>query len=105
VCPPSLFYASEYDNPQVVKTLLDRSRGRDLLAVKDLHDDLPLHVACARGNVDCVKLLLNAGADIDNKNEDEQTPLHLAALNGRTKVVELILRSVLQYWSESDWGR
>ena len=26
--------------------------------------------------------LLDHGADIDNKNEDEQTPFHLACMNG-----------------------
>ncbi len=29
--------------------------------------------------------LLDAGADMDAKNEEEQTPLHLAARNGKTK--------------------
>lgn len=37
------------------------------------------------------RILLEAGAEIDNKNEDEQTPIHLAAINGRPKVVELIV--------------
>lgn len=29
--------------------------------------------------------LIENGADLDCKNEEEQTPLHLAAKNGRTK--------------------
>nr|CAB3223370.1 ankyrin repeat and SOCS box protein 10-like [Phallusia mammillata] len=38
-------------------------------------------------------MLLDAGAVIDAKNEDEQTPIHLAAENGRVKiVVELVGR-------------
>ncbi len=37
-----------------------------------VYDNLPIHVASEKGNADCVRLLLEAGADIDNKNEDEQ---------------------------------
>ncbi len=33
----------------------------------------------------CFQALLNAGADMDAKNEEEQTPLHLAAKAGKTK--------------------
>ena len=60
--------------------------------INDQYDNLPIHVASAMGNLECVALLIEAGSDIDNKNEDEQTPLHLAALNGRYKVVEYILK-------------
>ena len=36
-------------------------------------------------------MLLDNGADIDNKNEDEQTPFHLAAEAGHIDIVELLL--------------
>ena len=32
---------------------------------------------------------MEAGADIDNKNEDERTPMHLAAKEGRVKYVDI----------------
>ena len=35
--------------------------------------------------------MLEYGARIDFKNEDEQTPLHLAAINGRLKVIQVLL--------------
>ena len=34
---------------------------------------------------------MEAGAQIDNKNEDEQTPLHIAAKNGKLKILKYIL--------------
>lgn len=43
------------------------------------YDNTALHAACLHGNSDCVAVLLENQADIDNKNEDEQTPFHLAA--------------------------
>ena len=60
-------------------------RGRELLEVNDQYDNLPIHIASQCGNVECVKQLLEAGADVDNKNEDEMTPLHLASIYGKSK--------------------
>ncbi len=37
-------------------------------------------------NVNCEsQLLIDSGATMDAKNEEEQTPVHLAAKNGKTK--------------------
>jgi len=38
----------------------------------------PLHNACVRDHLDMVKLLLNAGADVNAKNIHGNTPLHPA---------------------------
>jgi len=38
------------------------------------------------------QILLDNGAIIDQKNEEEQTPLHLAAENGRLKTVQELIR-------------
>lgn len=40
-----------------------------------------LHLAASENYLDCVKLLIAAGADIDARNRDQQTPLHLACLS------------------------
>ena len=42
--------------------------------------ETPLHVA-AWGSVECVRLLLEAGADRDVRQEDQQVPLHCAGLS------------------------
>ncbi len=36
--------------------------------------------------------LLDAGAHIERKNEDEQTPLHLAVIAGHVKVINELLK-------------
>ena len=38
-----------------------------------------------------MKVLIDHGADIDNKNEDEKTPFHMAAAAGHTDVVKYLL--------------
>uniref|UniRef100_A0A0K2TKJ7 Transient receptor potential cation channel subfamily A member 1 homolog [Aplysia californica] n=1 Tax=Lepeophtheirus salmonis TaxID=72036 RepID=A0A0K2TKJ7_LEPSM len=88
-----LYIAALYNKPEVLKALLENDKCNGLISVNDLFDNLPLHVASKEGNVEIVHLLINAGSDIDKKNEDEMTALHLASLNGRVKVVEEILKS------------
>nr|CAB3267277.1 transient receptor potential cation channel subfamily A member 1 homolog [Phallusia mammillata] len=89
-----LFQCAEEDRLEAMQELLKHKRIRlGLLEVTDRYDNTPLHVAALRGHYSVVKMLLDAGAVIDAKNEDEQTPIHLAAENGRVKiVVELVRR-------------
>ncbi|MCJ1358222.1 MAG: hypothetical protein MMC33_008221 [Icmadophila ericetorum] len=47
--------------------------------------ETPLHVA-AWGSVGCVKLLLEAGADRNARQEDQQVPLHCTGLSERGEV-------------------
>ncbi len=55
--------------------------------------ETPLHMA-ACGSVECVKLLLEAGADPNVRQEDQQVPLHCAGLSTRgdfsRKIVALL---------------
>eukprot|EP00955_Chlamydomonas_euryale_P022550 238029-Chlamydomonas_euryale.AAC.13 len=48
-------------------------------------------MACANGHTEVVRRLLEAGADVDMKNAEENTPLHWACLNGHTDVVRALL--------------
>ncbi|KAI8377207.1 acyl-CoA-binding protein [Choanephora cucurbitarum] len=53
-------------NPQVINTKQDGLS--------------PLHIAADRGYTDALKLLVEAGADINLKTDDEDTALHLACI-------------------------
>ena len=79
----ALFWASAQNHVKVVEVLLKDSRSKKLLEACDRYDNSPLHIAAEKGYLAMVVSLLNAEADVDNKNDDEQTPLHLAAKEGR----------------------
>jgi ankyrin repeat protein len=51
----------------------------------------PIHSSAARGDAECVQILVDAGADIDSQNDSGRTPLHWAADAENCEVVELLL--------------
>lgn len=48
----------------------------------------PLHEACIRGHHEVVKILLEAGADINAQGLDQDSPLHDAVSNDHEEVSE-----------------
>ena len=63
------------------------------LASTDPSGNTALHMACANGHLDIVKLLLKHGANPNALNKSKNTPLHWAALNGRTEIIELLIEA------------
>lgn len=54
--------------------------------------DRALHEAAENGNVEAINVLLEAGADVNARNEDGGTPLHSAAARGHAKAVKRLLK-------------
>jgi hypothetical protein len=52
-----------------------------------------LHMAAMVGLVDAVRLLLEAGAEVDIREEDECTALHLAAQESQAEIIECLLEA------------
>ena len=44
-----------------------------------------------KGKIEIVTMLLDNGADIDSKTDDNNTPLMIASGSGRTEIVKLLL--------------
>ncbi|XP_071749523.1 transient receptor potential cation channel subfamily A member 1 homolog [Lepeophtheirus salmonis] len=88
----AIFLAAESNNPNTLMALLQDCRSFDLVNFGDHFDNSPLHVAALKGYEEIVDVLLEFGADIAKKNDDEQTPLHLAAKEGQKKIVMDILK-------------
>ncbi|KAH7041109.1 uncharacterized protein B0I36DRAFT_260682 [Microdochium trichocladiopsis] len=57
----------------------------------DYAGNTPLQVAALNGHEDIVKLLIEAGCNIDCRNSDKETPLLDAVENGHLEVVKLLL--------------
>merc|ERR1711974_138227 len=53
---------------------------------------LPFHYACAFGNPDFVKYMLDAKCSVTQRNKrNQRTPLMISALHGRTGIAELLV--------------
>jgi ankyrin repeat protein len=53
--------------------------------------DTPLHILAWRKDVDGIKTLIDAGADVNALGEMDETPLHIAVTNNRIDIAELLL--------------
>jgi len=52
----------------------------------------PLHMACRKGHVETVKVLLKHNADFDSRNDIvSNTPLHVAAQAGQVDIVKVLI--------------
>ncbi|XP_064627394.1 transient receptor potential cation channel subfamily A member 1 homolog isoform X2 [Lineus longissimus] len=90
----AIYWAAEEDNIAALEVLLTHPKIEEvgLIDKGDRYDNTPLHIACQKGFTAVVKSLLDHGADLDAKNEEEQTPLHLACRFGRTNVVRELVK-------------
>ncbi|KAL8803122.1 MAG: hypothetical protein Q9182_003372 [Xanthomendoza sp. 2 TL-2023] len=84
-----LFLAAGNGKEAAVKTLLDR--GADPRC-RNIVGEMPIHVASWRGFAPIVRIMLDAGVDIEERDiEFEETPLLKAASTGQPHVLKLLL--------------
>lgn len=84
-----LFLAAGNGHKTIVKALMDR--GADPRC-RNTIGEMPIHVACWRGFASTVKLMLDAGIDIEEKDLTyDETPLLKAASSGQAHVLKLLL--------------
>ncbi|KAL9593879.1 MAG: hypothetical protein Q9179_005651 [Wetmoreana sp. 5 TL-2023] len=88
VAPP-LFLAAGNGYEAAVRTLLARSansRSRNIIG------EMPIHVACWQGHAPIVRIMLDAGVDIEERDLTyDETPLIKAASTGQTHILRLLL--------------
>jgi ankyrin repeat protein len=70
------------------------AKDRSLLQARDKDGSTPLHCAAWHGHVETARFLLDAGADINDHNQNGHwgtTPLHAAAHGDQRAVAELLI--------------
>ena len=68
-------------------------------------DDTPLHTACSWGEMAPVKTLIDAGADVNAKGDQDATPLFNAVFGGSAEVVRVLVESGADPDRRDKWGR
>ncbi|KAI5856966.1 ankyrin repeat-containing domain protein [Tricharina praecox] len=88
-----LRYAAINGNPDVASVFIHRYNVSPNLCFRDgpMADQTCLHGAASRGHIKLIKVLLEAGADVQVRNDAGRTPLHYAARGGFLEVVKLLV--------------
>lgn len=60
--------------------------------------------ACESGNIEAIRLLLAAGADVNARRKNGSTPLHCACAEGHTAIVRLLLEHGADIGARNDDG-
>ena len=84
----ALFVAVRENHLSTVKALLDSGANTATLC----DDGTPLHLAAHKNNADILTALVEAGADVEARNDEGHTPLHWAASNGSCAAMLGLLR-------------
>lgn len=90
-------------NVEVVKQHL--AAGTDINAKDPFGGSSPLISACLFGKTEAAKLLIDAGADLNFRNNDGSTPLHTAAFFCRPELVALLLKKGADKTIKNKYGQ
>jgi ankyrin repeat protein len=91
-----LIWAIDKDNFSAAKALLEEYKANPNITISEYPYTKfsPLMIACIRGNVEMVKLLLRHGADPKLKTDWGHTAMGLAEDNGHSEIVELLQKKM-----------
>lgn len=83
---PPIFMAAWQGHTSIIILLLANGANPN----SQFNTDTALHKAAERGCLDCVKLLVKAGADVNANNQKREPPIHFAAKKGHSAVADYL---------------
>ncbi|CAO3681533.1 unnamed protein product [Rhizopus stolonifer] len=95
-------YARENNLKELSNTL---ELNKDLIDTRDESGLSVLHYAVDRGHLEMVEYLLDIGADINIKTEDEETPLHLACISEQLETANVLIKRGCEKESKDAEGK
>jgi ankyrin repeat protein len=98
-----IFHALRSKDEGITNTLLSEKTIN--LACRDRRRRTPLNYAASLGELCMVKMLLDAGADVDVTDEQEEMPLHKAIASGHLAMVEVLLEALIRTWPPPGFER
>ncbi|XP_033635280.1 transient receptor potential cation channel subfamily A member 1 homolog isoform X2 [Asterias rubens] len=100
----AVYWAAQENEVQALTVLLDhrKHKAKKLLMESDRYNNTPLHIAAEKGYIQIVKILLERGASLEAKNEEEQTALHLASKHGRVHTLNELVRQDITGINDED---
>ncbi|KAL8948938.1 MAG: hypothetical protein Q9222_004914 [Ikaeria aurantiellina] len=98
-----LFLASGEGHESAVNILLER--GADPRC-RNIIGELPLHLSCWRGSAAVVRIMLDLGIGIEERDlEYQETPLIKAASTGQTHILRLLIERGADIYAVNPYGR
>ncbi|KAI8787368.1 ankyrin-3 [Biomphalaria glabrata] len=85
-----LLMAVEAGNVLVIKELLTQNGQAQITCRRTDTGDTALHLACRKKDLETVKLLVDAGINLDLKNKDGQTAVHISTWEGDENVLRYL---------------
>jgi ankyrin repeat protein len=99
----ALHLASFFGHPEAAD-LLVKNNAFINPRTKNSMNNLPIHAAAASRKIEIVEMLLNQGADVNEKQQGGFTPLHEAAITGNLEMVQLCLKHSVDKNIKNDKG-
>ena len=95
---PPLHQSAMQGDVEMLRRLLESGESPDTVDDQGVLGRTPLHFLCqefcnTENHAACLKLLRDAGANLEAKDELGFTPLHCAVMNGSVRLVSLLVQS------------
>ncbi|NWW70444.1 ASB3 protein, partial [Climacteris rufus] len=97
--------AAAHNSSECLKLLIDTAPADDYLHSRTFEGLCAVHLSARHGSVGCLRVLLEAGADLNNvTTESATTPLFLAVENKHAEVVKFLLQHGANVEGSHSWS-